>query len=70
MSKSQRIKSILNDDDFKGVVDDIRASLTKKVMHKGTAEEERPKLLAEFHALETLMSKMRSIAQDAENKND
>jgi len=68
MSKSERIKSLLSDSDFLDVVADTRAALTKKVMSKGTAEEDRLEALAEYHALDTLLGKMRSHAQNAKDE--
>lgn len=65
--KSHRIKSLLSDEDFLGVVQSTKDTLTKKVMAKATSDEERPKLLAEYHALDTLLNRMRSEAQDAKD---
>lgn len=63
--KANRIKAILNDTDFLGVVQQTRDTLTKKVMAKATSEDERLELLAEYHALDTLMNRMRSEAHNA-----
>ena len=65
--KSHRIKSLVSDEDFLGLVADIRVYLTKKVMAQATSPEERQELLAEYHALDRLMNRMRSEAHNAEN---
>lgn len=67
MSKQRRIKSLLGDDDFLSVVSETRDALTKKVMRKATSDEERLQALAEYHALDTLMARMRNHAQNAKD---
>lgn len=68
MSKSQRIKSLLSDEDFLSVVSDQRAALTKKVMSTSVSPEEALMLRAECHALDSLLARMRSTAQNAEKE--
>lgn len=68
MSKSQRIKSLLSDEDFRSVVTDVRAALTKKVMAKATTPEDRQQLLAEYHALDRLLAKMGAEASRKETE--
>ena len=60
-----RIKQILADEDFVQMVARVRDGLTKEVMSKKTADERRSEALAEYHALDSLMAKMRSGAHDA-----
>lgn len=67
MSKQHRIKSLLGDDDFLSVVQETRDALTKKVMRKGTSEQERLDALAEYHALDNLMARLRNHAQNAKD---
>lgn len=65
MSKSNRIKSLLSDEDFLSVIADERQALTKKVMSKSTSPEDALHARTECHALDSLISRMRSEAQNA-----
>ena len=65
---ADRIASILKDEDFTALVDQTKASLTRKVMAKATDEDARAEALAQFHALDTLIAKMRSEAQNSKDK--
>lgn len=69
MSKSQRIKSLLGDEDFLSVVKQMQDTLTKKVMSPSTSPDEREGALAEYHALTKLINRMRSEAHNAETEN-
>ena len=50
------------------MVEKTKTMLTKKVMAKSTSDEERLKLLAEYHALGSLMARMGSEAHNAEQQ--
>lgn len=63
-----RIKAILADEDFVGMVSKVRADLTKEVMSKRTGDERRSEALAEYHALDSLLAKLRSTAHDAKQE--
>lgn len=65
---SENIARILRDDDFKALADRMRDQLTRKVMAHGTVQEERDEALHQYWALDTLISKMRTEAQKAEEK--
>ncbi len=67
MSRSHRIRSLLGDEDFLSVVSEVKATLTKKVMNAKTLDDERAQYLAEFHAMDKLVNRMRAIAQDAKD---
>lgn len=62
----ERIAAIIADDDFKAVVADIEAGLTRKVMATATSSEDREKALTEYHALLRLMAVLRDRAGNKE----
>lgn len=62
---ADRIKAILADTDFLAVVEKTRQSLTKKVMAKGTSDEDRQEALSTYHCLDILIAQIRSEAQNS-----
>lgn len=64
---ADRIKALLADQDFSELVDRMKADLTKRVMARRTSDEDRASALAQFHALDTLLSQMRSEAQNTKD---
>jgi len=70
MARSERIAAILADEDFGGLISQIKGQLTQRVMAPATLEEDRQKALAEYHALERVLSAMRSHKFDADQKKD
>lgn len=65
---AHRVKAILADEDFVQIVRKVKDDLTREVMAKKTADERRSDALAEYHAVDSLISKMRSIAHDAKSE--
>lgn len=63
-----RIASILKDEDFKELVSRMKADLTGRVMAKATDDEARATALAQFHALDTLVARMGTEAQNSKVK--
>lgn len=64
MSQAERISAILADTDFRETVTGLEAQLTRKVMGKATPPEDRAEALNLFHALQMLLSTLRSVASN------
>lgn len=58
-----RIVEILADADFAQVIEHVRSDLTKTVMAFATPDEDRSRALAEHHALDRVLTKLRKTAQ-------
>ena len=52
------LNELLNNPEFKGVVDSIKAELTSVVMSQDTLQETRDAALREFHLLDHLVVKI------------
>lgn len=66
----QEIRKILNNDDFNRLIDAMRAGWTKKAMAVSTDAEQREAYVAEYHALERVLSTMRSVANTPGDTDD
>lgn len=68
MSKASRIAAILADQDFCDTVTRAKAELTQKVMARATSGEDRADAMAEYHALDRLMARLRAVASDMDKE--
>ena len=67
---ANRIKQIIDDQDFQSVVSAYRERLTKKVMSAATSEEDREKALTKHHVVDEILKGMLSTAQQLEESSD
>lgn len=58
----KEIRRILKNDDFNHLIDAMRVRWTKKILATSTTGEEAEEFRQEYHALERVLSTMRSVA--------
>jgi hypothetical protein len=64
MSRAARVTAILADTDFRETVTALEGQLTRKVMGRSTPEGDRIEALHQYHALQTVLSALRSVASE------
>lgn len=67
MAKSERLRAILADDDFLGVIKGLEAQLTRKVMATGADEQAHRDALNTYRGLQAAMAALRSAAENKDS---
>lgn len=58
------MQELLNHPDFKAMVEKMRADMTRKVMARGTSEEDRQEILRKYHLLDSILAEMGASTQE------
>ena len=67
---TERLRQMMDDEEFTSLVDSVRKDLVGTVMDCSTTDEDRAGALAEHHALERVMKKLKSKINKAKKRDE